>query len=1092
MANLQNHGITIKAAGFLCRHLSVFGNQSSFGNQADVGSVLTAPFRPWEHLKIHKKVPRTILKNFNGFVTSGELLLVLGRPGAGCSTFLKTIAGQLEGLKLDKDSLIHYSGIPWKQMLREFRGEILYNQEVDKHFPHLTVSQTLDFAAKCRTSRTRPGGASEKDSADMIRDLVISVFGLLAARNTRVGNDLVRGVSGGERKRLSIAEMAIAGAPIGCWDNSTRGLDSGSALAFAQALRRSSDLTRATHAVAIYQASQSIYDLFDKVTLLYEGKQIFFGPAERASAFFEEMGWEISSRQTTSDFLTALTNPTERRARAGYENKVPRTPEEFESHWIHSHDYALLEHGLSQYEAEFPLDDSDTIAQFQTSRHADRSRLASRKSPYTISIPKQIRICTVRAYQRVWNDRSSTMSMLFGQVIMALIIGSLFYGQPNATISFFSRGGVLFFTLTINALLAITEINGLYEQRPIVAKHASYAFCAPIAEAMASVLADLPVKFLANVAFNIILYFLANLRETPSAFFVFFLFNFLATLAMSLIFRTVAQATKTISQAMVIAGVLVMALVIYAGFTPPVPAMHPWFSWIRYLNPVGYAFESLMLNEFHDRDFPCSDVVPSYPGFQQKHNNMPYFSCSVKGSVAGQSFVSGDAYIQSSFQYEYSHIWRNLGIMLGMIVFLFCLLMVVATYISTGPTAADMLIFRRKQRRELEKQKRGVPMFALEVDDDTSQSQVIDIGSTSNVFTWKDVRCDIKAKKESRRLLDHVSGWVKPGSLTALMGVSGAGKTTLLDTLALRMRTGVVAGDIRLNGESARESQSFQRRTGYVQQQDLLSETTSVRENLRFSAMLRQPANVSVEEKHEYVESVIRLLRMETFANAITGQPGSGLNAKQRKLLSIGVELVAKPALLFLDEPTSGLDSQSSWAIVSVLRRLADQGQTILCTIHQPSSTLFEQFDRLLFLAKSGRTAYFGPTGFNSRDLLDYFESNGARKCNWSENPAEYIIEVVSENKTSQDWPGTWNKSGLSKEVNKEVNKLLRQSSKPSQQSHSGSIENQATSDSLYAMPFWTQQKLVTHRLFKQYWRTPSYVLGKAALGTFASLCVER
>ena len=190
--------------------------------------------------------------------------------------------------------------------------------------------------------------------------------------------------------------------------------------------------------------------------------------------------------------------------------------------------------------------------------------------------------------------------------------------------------------------------------------------------------------------------------------------------------------------------------------------------------------------------------------------------------------------------------------------------------------------------------------------------------------------------------------------------------------------------------------------------------------------------------------------------------------------------------------PTSGLDSQSSWAIISVLRRLADQGHTILCTIHQPSSTLFEQFDRLLFLARGGRTAYFGPIGFNSRDLLDYFESNGARTCDRSENPAEYIIEVVSENnKTSQDWPGTWNNSGLGEEVSGEVNKLMRQSSEKLKGKHSDPSENQASYESLYAMPFWTQQKLVTMRLFQQYWRTPSYVLGKATLGIFASLYVD-
>src|SRR6201992_1519736 len=163
-----------------------------------------------------------------------------------------------------------------------------------------------------------------------------------------------------------------------------------------------------------------------------------------------------------------------------------------------------------------------------------------------------------------------------------------------------------------------------------------------------------------------------------------------------------------------------------------------------------------------------------------------------------------------------------------------------------------------------------------------------------------------------------------------------------------------------------------------VQQQDLHLETATVRESLRFSAMLRQPKTVTKNEKYEYVEQVIKMLGMEDFAEAIVGVPGQGLNVEQRKLLTIGVELAAKPKLLlFLDEPTSGLDSQSSWAICAFLRRLADSGQAILCTIHQPSAVLFQAFDRLLFLAKGGKTVYFGNLGENCQTLISYFERNG-------------------------------------------------------------------------------------------------------------------
>ncbi|KAI9872194.1 MAG: ATP-binding cassette transporter snq2, partial [Watsoniomyces obsoletus] len=183
---------------------------------------------------------------------------------------------------------------------------------------------------------------------------------------------------------------------------------------------------------------------------------------------------------------------------------------------------------------------------------------------------------------------------------------------------------------------------------------------------------------------------------------------------------------------------------------------------------------------------------------------------------------------------------------------------------------------------------------------------------------------------------------------------------------------------------------------GFVQQQDVHLPESTVREALRFSATLRQPKDVSIQEKYAYVEKVIDILEMQDFAGAVIGVPGSGLDVEQRKKTTIGIELVAKPDLvLFLDEPTSGLDSQSAWSIVRTLRKLVNSGQTILCTIHQPSSILFEQFDHLLLLQKGGKTAYFGDIGDSSRTVIDYFESNGAFQCPGSANPAEYILDVV-------------------------------------------------------------------------------------------------
>lgn len=444
------------------------------------------------------------------------------------------------------------------------------------------------------------------------------------------------------------------------------------------------------------------------------------------------------------------------------------------------------------------------------------------------------------------------------------------------------------------------------------------------------------------------------------------------------------------------AGVLVLAIVIYTGFVIPVPQMSsvPWFSWIRFINPIFYTFEALVANEFHGRRFTCSQFIPAYPNLSGDS-----FVCAVRGAVPGERTVSGDAYIESQYTYSYVHEWRNLGILIAFWVFFLVLYLVATELNSATSSKAEFLIFRRghvpPHLRNIDKhhgedERTEAPQVHSEGEATEDTTDVIQ--SQRSIFTWRNICYDIPVKGGQRRLLDNVSGWVKPGTLTALMGVSGAGKTTLLDVLAKRVSIGVVTGDMFVDGKSL--NNSFQRKTGYVQQQDLHLPTTTVREALRFSALLRQPMSVPKNEKYQYVEEVIEMLSMHEFADAIVGSPGEGLNVEQRKLLTIGVELAAKPALLvFLDEPTSGLDSQSSWAICAFLRKLADHGQAVLSTIHQPSALLFQQFDRLLFLAKGGKTVYFGDIGEESRTLLDYFESNGARACGASEN-VRFIINL--------------------------------------------------------------------------------------------------
>ncbi|KAK2027777.1 ABC-2 type transporter [Colletotrichum zoysiae] len=910
MREMQNDYAAAKNAGVAYKNLSVSGSGAALQLQQTVGGLLKAPMRIGEHLSFARKKPRKILNGFDGILNSGELLIVLGRPGSGCSTLLKTMTGFAIGEFVRA----------WKKVRGRRSGTA--RRKVDKHFPHLTVGQTLEFAAAVRTPSQRIHGIKREEHQRKAAHVVMAVCGLSHTFNTKVGNDFVRGVSGVERKRVSIAEMMLAGSPMCAWDNSTRGLDSATALKFVKSLRLASDFTGSAHAVAIYQASQAIYDLFDKAVVLYEGRQIYFGPAGAAKSYFERMGWECPRRQTTGDFLTSITNPSERKARPGLENQVPRTPEDFEAYWRQSPEFRALRQEIDQHTKDHPIDSHgqalSELRQLKNDRQAKHS---------------------------MWNDISATATVATLSIILSLVIGSVFYGTPDATAGFYSKGSVLFQAVLMNALTSISEINSLYDQPPIVEKHASYAFYHPASEAIAGVVADIPIKFVNALCFNVILYFLAGL-----------LLTYIATFVMS--------------AAMTLAGVLVLALVIYTGFVVTQNQMVDWFFWLKYVNPVFYAFEILIANEFHGREFICSQIIPSYAPLVGDS-----WICSAIGAVAGQP------------TYYYSHVWRNFGILLAFL-FVFMIIYFVATELNSSTSStSEVLVFRRGH---VPPHLQNGPSRSV-----TNEEMAVASKEQESDGNVKDVVYDIEIKGEPRRLLDTVSGWVKPGTLTALMGVSGAGKTTLLDVLAQRITMGVITGDMLVNGKSL--DASFQRNTGYVQQQDLHMSTATVRESLRFSAMLRQPQSVSTEEKYAFVEDVIEMLNMRDFADAVVGIPGEGLNVEQRKLLTIGVELAAKPKLLlFLDEPTSGLDSQSSWAICAFLRKLADSGQAVLCTVHQPSAILFQQFDRLLFLARGGKTVYFDDIGEDSRALLDNFESHGARRCDDEENPADYMLEISS------------------------------------------------------------------------------------------------
>ncbi|KAF8960414.1 pleiotropic drug resistance ABC transporter [Flammula alnicola] len=1070
--------IKARSLGIGFRDLRVVGVAASNSFLPTLGSF----FNPQVILEKvqHARHPnlRDILSGFEGVVKPGEMLLVLGSPGSGCSTLLKTLANHRQEYHSVHGD-VHYDSITSEDLRKHFRGDVQYCPEDDVHFPTLSVDQTLRFAAAARTPRVRPGG-SRKDYAGVLTTVLATIFGLRHTLTTPVGDAAIRGVSGGEKKRVSIAEGLASRSCIGAWDNSTRGLDASTALEFVRALRVATDTFEQTTLVSIYQAGESLYEYFDKVCVIYEGRMAYFGLASEAKQYFMDMGYEPANRQTTADFLVAVTDPNARISRAGFSNQ-PRTAAEFADYFLKSEPGKANAAELDAYMDEFVGSPEKKTAYIESAR-AELAKRSRKASPYLLSIPQQAEIVMRRRVQIILGNKLNTFLVLFSYVFQGLIMGSVFLNAPKATSAFFSRGGVLFFALLFSALSTMAEIPALYSQRPIVNRHQKAALYHPFVEALALTLVDIPITFATSSVFSIIIYFMVGLQRSPGQFFVFFLFLFAMSLTMKGWFRAIAAAFPSEAAAQSFAGLSVLALSIYTGYNIPKPTMIGALRWITYINPLKYGFEAIMTNEFRTLEAACSNLVPQGPGYENV--TLANQVCTTVGSVPGQPFVDGSRFLKLSYEFEWSNTWMNFGIVVAFGVGFIVALLVFTEMNTSMSTDTPVTLFKRGSRPRTMKSTAGDEervLTGMKSSEPADASTPSAAPRMTDIFSWRNLNYTVPIPgKEDRQLLADVSGYVAPGKLTALMGESGAGKTTLLNVLAMRTDTGVVTGDRFVNGQTL--PADFQSQSGYCQQMDTHVPFSTVREALLFSAKLRQPPSVPLAEKEAYVEKCLEMCGLEAYADASVGS----LSIEHKKRTTIAVELAAKPKLLlFLDEPTSGLDSQSAWAIISFLRTLADKGQAILCTIHQPSAELFQVFDRILLLRKGGQTVYFGDIGHNATSLIAYFERNGARTCLTHENPAEYMLDVIGAGATAtseQNWYDIWQLSPESKQVQQELDNI-----------HTEGRNRPAVTTEIHS-EFATSWPYQMWELLKRdsdaHWRDPSYLMSKLILNAIGGLFI--
>jgi len=261
----------------------------------------------------------------------------------------------------------------------------------------------------------------------------------------------------------------------------------------------------------------------------------------------------------------------------------------------------------------------------------------------------------------------------------------------------------------------------------------------------------------------------------------------------------------------------------------------------------------------------------------------------------------------------------------------------------------------------------------------------------------KSTGIDVKFKELSlelwngKKVLEGVTGEFTAGRMCAIMGPSGAGKTTFMNVLCGKATYGRMGGEIEINGQNL-EVREIKSVLGFVPQDDIVHEELTVREQIRFSAELRNETGTSKARIHRITDDVLHVMQIDHIMNEIVGGvENRGISGGQRKRVNIGLELAAQPTILFLDEPTSGLDSTSSLSVVLSLKKMCQLGMSSIMVIHQPRYSLFTLFDDVLLLGKGGRTVYLGPSG----GAKPYFDSKGFQMHS-DENPADWFMDIIS------------------------------------------------------------------------------------------------
>ncbi|TDH71932.1 hypothetical protein CCR75_006903 [Bremia lactucae] len=551
-------------------------------------------------------VKKQILKNVSGIFKPGTITLVLGQPGSGKSSLMKLLSGRFSTHKnVTIEGEITYNGAPAKQLLRRLPQFVSYVAQSGKHYPSLTVKETLEFAHACcggglverKAQHFTKGTLEENEAAQNAAramykhypDIVIQQLGLDNCQNTVVGDAMTRGVSGGERKRVTTGEMAFGNKFVMMMDEISTGLDSAATFDIITTQRSIAKKFRKTIVISLLQPSPEVFQLFDDIVILNEGHIMYHGPQDEALAYFESLGFKCPPRRDVADFLLDLGTDKQSQYEVSTmpSSSIPRSASQYAEVFTRSQIY-----GQMMDELHSPVD----------------GKFIEDRVKHIDSIPEfhlTFWQSTLGVVQRQITLTNRDTAFLVGRSIMVILMGLLY---SSVFYQFDETNAQLVLGLIFNAVLFVSlgqqaQIPMYISARDVFYKQRRSNFFRTSSFVLSNSVSQIPLGFAESLVFGSILYWMCGYVSTLKAYLLFELMLFVTNLAMSAWFFFLSCVAPDLNVANPISIVSILFFILYAGFVITKEQIPSYLIWLYWMNPFAWSIRALAVNQYTDSSF---------------------------------------------------------------------------------------------------------------------------------------------------------------------------------------------------------------------------------------------------------------------------------------------------------------------------------------------------------------------------------------------------------------------------------------------------------------------------------------------------------